>query len=588
MDIDSVFEPHPTLEAFRSAPRAGHGKDITQILSSDKSEQLDYVYGVLFLAIILIVILIVWLIILATLSCLGSPRVGFLSGHHFTQPENKSGRNTRFYRPTIVRIIFLTFSLLVLASCGLLVTKGSDQYDETVASFQNSTIEITKLVNETNDVSKSLIRIGEDAQRVRADAVIGLENFCPNIDLEQELGVDLDIEAIIDSLGDLSDFVVDQATTARDQMLVVGDGLNTADEVLEQVVRFKGSAWYIVLPVAVLTTILIAGTLLAAGGCTGSWIECIQTQIVMRLLLLVSVVFWIAGGAFVIIAMLNADLCSGGSAPGNPDGTVFDVLDRFNIQETEPEMYEILRYYTEGCKTADPFDFLNEYHIELDKAMVMINGLLDTVDEISEEQLAQACGSSVSTEIGYVRFLDAILNELSDDVDEILGIINCTRINSIYRDAIHTGICSNLPIATSWVFAFLLVIGVCGMMMVSLRASWLEAEYAYHDNDEEVDVETFIKDAALDGSIQSPYRGPQSVNDSDQVSQSNWAGEPEVVHYSDKISHEDEQEQDLKANESSNSWVHFDTSDSYRDVEPVPPDSSPKTPKSPKRGGSDV
>lgn len=161
-------------------------------------------------------------------------------------------------------------------------------------------------MNETNDVSKSLIRIGEDAQRVRADAVIGLENFCPNIDLEQELGVDLDIEAIIDSLGDLSDFVVDQATTARDQMLVVGDGLNTADEVLEQVVRFKGSAWYIVLPVAVLTTILIAGTLLAAGGCTGSWIECIQTQIVMRLLLLVSVVFWIAGGAFVIIAMLNA------------------------------------------------------------------------------------------------------------------------------------------------------------------------------------------------------------------------------------------------------------------------------------------
>ena len=43
----------------------------------------------------------------------------------------------------------------------------------------------------------------------------------------------------------------------------------------------------------------------------------------------------------------SPDLCSGGSAPGNPDGTVFDVLDRFNIQETEPEMYEILRYYTE-------------------------------------------------------------------------------------------------------------------------------------------------------------------------------------------------------------------------------------------------
>jgi len=97
------------------------------------------------LSIVLILILIIWCIVLVTLSCLGSKRVGFLSGKHFIQPENTKGKSSTYSRPFIVRVIFILFGLLALASCALLITRGSGQYDETVESFRNDTLVSTTI-----------------------------------------------------------------------------------------------------------------------------------------------------------------------------------------------------------------------------------------------------------------------------------------------------------------------------------------------------------------------------------------------------------------------------------------------------------
>ena len=85
----------------------------------------------------------------------------------------------------------------------------------------------------------------------------------------------------------------------------LNDVLIFTENILNQIARFKGSALYIVLPVAILTTILVAGTLLACGGFTGRKIECVQTQIFLRLLMIISIVFWIIGSIFFVLALVN-------------------------------------------------------------------------------------------------------------------------------------------------------------------------------------------------------------------------------------------------------------------------------------------
>lgn len=160
--------------------------------------------------------------------------------------------------------------------------------------------------------------------------MISIENFCPNIDFQEDFGIDLEKDEIIDSLGDLSDFVVDQSTTVRNELIAMEDALETADSVLNVIARFKGSGLYIVLPIAVITTILLAGTLLACGGFTGRTWECLQTVLLMRLLLIVSVVFWVFGSMFLLFGFVNAGKHAKkqeySSFPEDPFFTYFNVF----------------------------------------------------------------------------------------------------------------------------------------------------------------------------------------------------------------------------------------------------------------------
>lgn len=106
---------------------------------------------VIFISAILLAALLFWIINLVTFMCLGSSKVGFLSGSRFHIEEyeqtdlynGKKGsrlccRSPTHRCPLFIRIIFVTFALAILVCCSFLVTKGSDHLDNTVVSFQSS------------------------------------------------------------------------------------------------------------------------------------------------------------------------------------------------------------------------------------------------------------------------------------------------------------------------------------------------------------------------------------------------------------------------------------------------------------------
>lgn len=91
----SQYRQTPPVKHFHSMNRFGSSPNFSDLFSTDSQVQYSYVRGSVILPIILGIIFLVWtLITLIVLPCLGSKRVGFVSGAGFdTATNNRSPSN---------------------------------------------------------------------------------------------------------------------------------------------------------------------------------------------------------------------------------------------------------------------------------------------------------------------------------------------------------------------------------------------------------------------------------------------------------------------------------------------------------------
>lgn len=76
------FEPPALTETFTSSSRFGHSSDFADMFGT-KAQQESYIAGLLWLGILVASFFAVWLLLIMIFCCLGSKRVGFLSGKPF-------------------------------------------------------------------------------------------------------------------------------------------------------------------------------------------------------------------------------------------------------------------------------------------------------------------------------------------------------------------------------------------------------------------------------------------------------------------------------------------------------------------------
>lgn len=599
MDSNGEYVQNEAVEIIRSLPRFGYGKDISQFFSSDQNEQLDYVYGVTYNSILLFVGLIAWLIILLTLKCLGPTRVGFLSGSRFFDADADDDKSPiPCYRPNLVRTLFITYSVCLLCFCGLLVTKGSLHYDDTITFFKASVVEISDLMADSYAVTTFLIGVGIDAADIRDKALVSLANFCPNGNVEEIFGTKVDPYELVEDLSDLSDFTVNRSEEAREQINDIQMYLEEADYFLEKTLVWKGYSLHIVLPIAALTSILVAGTLLASAGFTNVFLENIQSWVVMPLLLFISIVFWLITVLFGTVAILNADLCSGGLAPGSPDDTILDIMDRFNIRKSNEDIYNIVEHYVKACRTDDPFGFLQKYEDQLDDSLISADQFLQGVEETGNAELEKLCGASLEDDLKIIVDLRELLIRLAQKTGDMMDLIDCGRINNIYTLSVHNGTCSSLVFASGWITLSLFVISFTGMILITIRSSWLGTDIYDEDEDVEVDVDSFVKNR--DSSIYSqsvtsepmPYspnniRSPQSAlsyNDESTYDEYPTPEQPQAYESSGRGNRENEdvaippsrswEDQPIEEVVSSKSWENADLDVASDGIEVLQPDNA--------------
>ena len=73
--------------------------------------------------------------------------------------------------------------------------------------------------------------------------------------------------------------------------------------------------------------------------------------------------------------------------------------------------------------------------------------------------------------------MDSNLKLLQQQVDASLDLVKCENINKLYVNTVHEAGCTYSVDALAWIFASALVISVCGLIMIMLRASYYPVEY---------------------------------------------------------------------------------------------------------------
>jgi len=99
--------------------------------------------------------------------------------------------------------------------------------------------------------------------------------------------------------------------------------------------------------------------------------------------------------------------------------------------------------------------------------------------------LSERCGREFTSVPEIVDDMDSNLKFLQQQVDASLNLIKCESINKLYVDILHQAGCTDSVDAFVWIFASTLVISVCGLIMIMLRASYYPVEYLEISSDDE-------------------------------------------------------------------------------------------------------
>ena len=91
--------------------------------------------------------------------------------------------------------------------------------------------------------------------------------------------------------------------------------------------------------------------------------------------------------------------------------------------------------------------------------------------------LSERCGREFTSVPKIVEDMDSNLKFLQEQVDTSLDLIKCESINNLYVNILHQAGCTQSVDAYVWIFASTLVISVCGLILIMLRASYYPIEY---------------------------------------------------------------------------------------------------------------
>jgi hypothetical protein len=114
---------------------------------------------------------------------------------------------------------------------------------------------------------------------------------------------------------------------------------------------------------------------------------------------------------------------------------------------------------------------------------------MSQIDSLGRSQVIDKCGDeeAFSEMLSGARNLAKLLTAIRRSLSSTERSLRCHTINPIYAETVHETICTSALTSTVNGLILFLIVSICVMVMISLRASWLrhiDEEKVYHDEDE--------------------------------------------------------------------------------------------------------
>jgi hypothetical protein len=192
---------------------------------------------------------------------------------------------------------------------------------------------------------------------------------------------------------------------------------------------------------------------------------------VLPIFVLQAIFAYSLSSAMMISASANADFCSGGQLQ-TPDETVKNIL--VNLGYTQVDLVgQILTYYIDQCSTNSPFDFLAAFQSTAGTAMDAISEWTLALGDADTVALSDTCRNDVDFLTDATGIIQDNLHVLVTSVADLLYLLRCDTMVRLYTYATYHGICTYSITGITWAFSTFCIVGFMGLLMITLRSSWL-------------------------------------------------------------------------------------------------------------------
>eukprot|EP00591_Stephanopyxis_turris_P004980 CAMPEP_0195515144 /NCGR_PEP_ID=MMETSP0794_2-20130614/6320_1 /TAXON_ID=515487 /ORGANISM="Stephanopyxis turris, Strain CCMP 815" /LENGTH=448 /DNA_ID=CAMNT_0040643527 /DNA_START=169 /DNA_END=1512 /DNA_ORIENTATION=- len=440
------YEQVTAVIKLRAVPRFGFSKDFGVLFSDDFHQQNKYFWGTLYLPFIFTLVFAVLASVHITLSCLGARRVGFFSGHGFIQPRSET---ENYRRPKRVRMAFLVFAVLTVFLVMSLIRVTKNLYGVTASLFENTSI-INSLTYEGSISAKSHQDIAEEAKQIAASLIPTVRDFCSNDYVTRK-----EANALADLLEQIqtSNFALDELKAFEGAFHNFSHVTNKAAQVFTAVnlnLKYEALYWS---PLIICTTVLSIGTILAWLNVLPVAYYRIQRWIVYPIFVLWIVFSLILSCISSFFAIVNADVCSGGPAPGTPEGTINAVINAHGYTSQSPLeqdalLYNITNYFMK-CEGLNPFEYVKTYSGLIATTLNEGGKLVSRLEELLDSGAENPCGVRANKVAGGIQKIVELLGSIMAH-SLFLSTFTCDKINPVYVQTVHRITCDLSVTALSW------------------------------------------------------------------------------------------------------------------------------------------
>jgi len=508
-----LYEPPFAAKFLTDQPRFGHSQDFMSILGG-KEEREDYITGLIFAGAVAGAFLLLWMVVLLVLKCMGSRRVGFLSGHAFVKPApsfapqegNNNGNSTRvqevwidekhqhrFWRPTVIRIIFLLSGTMFIISSCLLLIKGINNLEATTVTLNKNAEDIHNIaaaverIHEENFVEGSdLVRTAGKTRQALLDEFSDTSQLCPRDPSLVSTRIAREISSGAGQASGLLEGLEDFLAEDTDQVLALSQQVQAASKQVQDVTAIEIKGWETV--VGFLVCILVPALLMLGAGLgltdiSIPYYSAITNWFLLPLFILLVVACSVLQGVTGVALGVNSDACLPAGQPF-PDDTVFAIVERFGFTPNS-DVYEVVDWYVSQCDAdgsgrENPLQPLEKFQPILEtgkKTVDQLSGIFD--NKVLARELSNECGRDFSELQPKVQNLLTLLHNLNETLQQILTLFRCEDIVAIYTAIVYDGACTYSIQAIFWTYCSALAMAFFGMLMITFRASCRNTEDPY-------------------------------------------------------------------------------------------------------------